>query len=120
MPHIVVEYSGNLWEKIQHRETLVGLHKVLGEYAELENIKSRSLVCENYLVGDGSEEYAFIHVNLRLLPGRTTQIKQKIGSEIVQFLREMYGDSCREFSCDFTVDIEDMDKDCYTKLKLSK
>ncbi|MGK0182452.1 MAG: hypothetical protein ACI9YB_001752, partial [Halioglobus sp.] len=36
-----------------------------------------------------------------------------------QSLREMYGESLREFSCDFTVDIEDMDKESYTKLNLN-
>ena len=120
MPHVLVEYSSNLSEKILHRDTLMGLHNLLGEYADIENIKSRSVVRENFLVGDGSEEYAFVHVNLRLLPGRPKEVKQKMGNQIVQFLREIYGDSFREYFCEFTVDIEDMDKECYTKLKLSK
>ncbi|MFT4554522.1 MAG: 5-carboxymethyl-2-hydroxymuconate isomerase [Chlamydiales bacterium] len=119
MPHILVEYSSNLREHVRHRESLMALHKVLSEHAEIENIKSRSIVRENCLVGDGSEGNAFVHVNLRLLPGRTTETKQKIGSDIVQSLREMYGESLREFSCDFTVDIEDMDKESYTKLNLN-
>jgi 5-carboxymethyl-2-hydroxymuconate isomerase len=71
MPHIILEYSSNVVEPDFSR-LFKECHELLtGKLpTEMKNCKSRAVKCVNYYVGDGNADNGFVHVTLKIMPGR--------------------------------------------------
>lgn len=95
MPHITIEISRNLADEVDC-DTLVGrLHQAVvstGVFSA-QAIRSRLCVLEHYRVGD-SPENAFVHVGMRIAPGRDEETKKRIidgvFGELCEFLQRSY------------------------------
>ena len=98
MPHIVVEYSGNLEAHLD----IAGLVRALHEAAagtgvfELAAIRTRASRRDIYRVADGDPENAFIAISGRIAP-RTDEIRHKVGETLfdaaVAFTAGLYAKS---------------------------
>lgn len=88
MPHLTLEYTANL-PGLDVRQALVALNAALMDSGHFEgpDIKSRALRLADHLVGDGTEAGAFAHVTLRLLSGRTSEVKTKLANRLLDVLR---------------------------------
>ncbi len=87
MPHIIIEHSSNVnAQKVS--AVMRPLHDILVEFlpTDLSTCKSRILSHEYYLVGDGDPKNGFIHVEVRILPGRTEEIIHTTAKHILAFL----------------------------------
>jgi len=110
MPHCVVEYA----EEIENKVDIKGLINKVYQGAlssglfEAHQIKTRALPYKHYLTADAKE--AFIHVTVSILCGRTASQKQQLSQLVMQQLQTV------ELSpITMTVDIRDLDRDCYAK-----
>jgi len=94
MPHITLEYSANLAPHLRPQELFPALHEKIVRLAgaALVNCKSRAIRLEDFRMGDGGAENAFVHLAIRILEGRTPEVKQAIGSECVELLRAHLGE----------------------------
>lgn len=75
MPHCIVEYAKDLETQIDLNELMTTTHFSVfssGIFEE-EDIKTRLIPYELYRTG--TNEKPFVHITLRILPGRTEQQK---------------------------------------------
>lgn len=87
MPHLILEYTSNLGNsEISH--TLIALHGVLLDsgYFEGTDIKSRAIPLDTFLVGHSGDSAAFAHVTLKLLSGRTPEVRHRLAQALLQSL----------------------------------
>jgi 5-carboxymethyl-2-hydroxymuconate isomerase len=88
MPHFVLEYSANL--ELDVAELLRKLRSTALETGifPLGGIRFRAIRCEDYLVGDGDPENAFVHLTLKLGHGRPLEVRKEAGEAIFRTLTE--------------------------------
>ena len=84
MPHIIIEHK-------THRD--VGpLTKALHEAAKslealpVGGLRTRDYPCDNALIGDGTADFEFCYVTVRLGAGRSDEVKQEIGDTLFAVL----------------------------------
>jgi 5-carboxymethyl-2-hydroxymuconate isomerase len=84
MPHLIIEYSRNLREAIGPDALMDALHAAAVATDEFPamSLRTRAIECQNYRVGDGHPENGFIHIVLRIRPGRERARKMEIGEAV--------------------------------------
>jgi 5-carboxymethyl-2-hydroxymuconate isomerase len=87
MPHIVLEYSKKLEQRIDFSRLLKKMHDVLGGMSdfELDRIKSRSIGYGTCFVGNDPER-TFVHVTLVFSQGRADSVRDSLGRHMLNLL----------------------------------
>ncbi|WP_296404502.1 5-carboxymethyl-2-hydroxymuconate Delta-isomerase [Psychrobacter sp.] len=92
MPHVIVQATPNVI--IKNRESLLKkLNNTLwqtGHFGSPEALKARMLDVENFLVGteDDQQTEGFVYVQLRLMPGRSQQIRNELSEKLLHCLQQ--------------------------------
>ncbi len=117
MPHLTLEISSNIIERPPPSELLTKLQQVLSDPGpfQIVDMKSRMVVHENYVVADGSEDKAFIHLQVAILSGRAAEVKKQASQRLLQCLKDSFASSLQQLNCSVTVEIRELDKECYSK-----
>ena len=117
MPQLTLDYSGNISQAIDHQEIFLRLHQVLNVIGsiQIENCKSRAIRREDYRIGNGDAQNAFVHLEVRFLEGRSVELKQAIGNGCLQVLETYFAITSEELSLQITVEIVDIVKTSYFK-----
>ena len=114
MPQIELEYSSNVPEvnfSDLFREIHLAVHEIAG--IRLQNCKSRARVAEQYFIGNGEVDNAFVHLQIRFIEGRTATTKQAVGEQCLSILKQCYGVSIAAMQ--ITVVVDDLLRDFYFK-----
>ncbi len=113
MPNLVLEYSNSVEERVNVQGLLEDLHKAAldSELFELASVKSRALRYHHWLIGEEGDSLDFIHVNFELLAGRTPEQKRALSRDLMAVLQEQ-----ASHIHSLTVNIRDMDVDCFCKV----
>ena len=120
MPHLYVEYTANLQgineaallEQLNHT---VCAHPTVTDEAD---VKTRiQALHSNYRIGLDNTGRAFVHAELRLMAGRTPEVKKALSDRIAQVLKAAIPTQAA-LDVQLSVDIVDMDKGAYFKGKL--
>ncbi len=115
MPHLTLEYTADLPRGVVSRQLFARLHHIVVEVtgADIENCKSRSIEHGNFLVGESSDGAGFVHLEVRILEGRTRDVKTELGRRLLGALR----DTCDSAGWDaqVTVEVRDISRDHYFK-----
>ena len=96
MPHVVVEYSANLEEQLDIRPLLKKIHDAVlaSGVFKVSAVRTRAERREVYVIADGDPDNAFIHVDVRMGPGRDAatrmSISQGVLDTIVAETREVF------------------------------
>jgi 5-carboxymethyl-2-hydroxymuconate isomerase len=115
MPHLTLEYTDNLLVDVDFGDLFARVHAVLAEAGiRIGNCKSRAVRLDTYRVGDG-EPVAFVHADLRLLEGRSPDVKRQIGERVLDILKERYDPQGSE-EIQITVETRDISRDAYFKI----
>lgn len=117
MPHLVLEYSNNLPEPLDHRALFAELHAALERFdaARPAEIKSRAIAHEHFRVGAGAPESVFVHLTVAILSGRELALRQQLSAELLAILRRAFARVWEERRCDVTVEIREMQRETYGK-----
>ena len=119
MPHLIVEYSHNL-AGFPEAQALTELNKAVTastEVADEADLKTRFTVASSFAVGTADEPRAFVHAQLRLLSGRTTEAKKDLSERIASVLRRLAPRPAGVL-VQLSVEIVDMDRGSYAKERL--
>ena len=120
MPHLIVEYSSNL-ESFPEAHALDALNATIiatGQVQHEQDLKSRTIRTEHFVIGsDPTALRGFVHAELRLLAGRTPEMKRDLSDRIGAVLRE-HTPKPDGMLVQLSVDIVDMDKASYFKAAL--
>lgn len=123
MPNLTLQYSGNL--DIDTHDLLLELHGVLFDSQLFEykhDIKSRAIQFDEFLIGDGLEKNAFIHLQVCVLNGRTTEQLQQLNEQLLQKIKDnqkfIHTDVTKEIH--LSVEVVEMNKEIYRKAVISR
>jgi 5-carboxymethyl-2-hydroxymuconate isomerase len=84
MPHIIVEYSSNLRESLNPDLFIQEVHNAAEKTGAFGSSTLRTRASERtcYRVGDGHPDNGFVHVVMRIRPGRGREEKLKLGESV--------------------------------------
>ncbi|GAB3015073.1 5-carboxymethyl-2-hydroxymuconate Delta-isomerase [Bowmanella dokdonensis] len=113
MPHCVVEYSKALETRVMPEAMMQSVFEgaVASGLFTPEAIKTRAIACDYYMVGDQVAD--FIHVQLRILSGRTDAQKAALAKAVLDRLTEL-----KLSHLSITAEVLDMHKESYAKVLL--
>ena len=116
MPHITLQHQDQNGRVYDFRRFFKQLHELLNRTAgiPLGHCKSRLLPIHDTLIGNGSEDQEFFHLEIRLLEGRSPDLKKRIGEGSLALLADMLGDD-RSGRVQISVELIDMQKNQYFK-----
>jgi 5-carboxymethyl-2-hydroxymuconate isomerase len=117
MPHLTLEYSANVRETTDLKPLFFRLHELLSEIAgiDVRNCKSRARLAEDFLVSEGSDRDAFVHLDVRFLQGRSADVKKDIGAKALGLLREWFAGSSSALALQITVEVREIERGTYFK-----
>ena len=100
MPHLVLEHSSNLIEKKTFSVLFEKCHTLLTETlpTERKSCVSRAMECDQYYVGEGNPNGAFIHVTLKVKAGRTADVLKRTGEAVLAVLKEHCAESSKQLA----------------------
>lgn len=92
MPHVIVQATPNVTIK-QPENLLKQLNSTLwetGHFGSPQAIKARFLDLETFLVGvdDDQQAEGFVYIQLRLMPGRSQQIRDDLADKLLTCLKD--------------------------------
>jgi 5-carboxymethyl-2-hydroxymuconate isomerase len=90
MPHFSIEYSANLDSRLDMGKTVEVVRKaaVGTGIFPLGGIRVRAIRCEHYAIADGSPDFGFLDMVLRLGEGRDLPTRKKAGEHIFRALSD--------------------------------
>ncbi len=122
MPHLIIEHSADISKKSvksleQEIQNLMKAHE--GNF-DADQCKCRSFAFGKYLVGRIDQSNAsFIHITLKALSGRSIEIRKSLSDKIATFTKQFFLDlKLPTTRCDISVDIVEMERDTYTKIRI--
>ena len=119
MPHVVLEYSANVIETVDHVALFRELHHAVLDLQAFpqSDIKSRAMRCSDFFMGDGNPQDAFVHLRFSLLAGRDISVRQRLVQTCVRVLTTYFAQSMAQLNCQVTVEVREMDRATYAKFK---
>jgi 5-carboxymethyl-2-hydroxymuconate isomerase len=117
MPHLILECSKDLAAIVDRHDVLLGLHQMMADTGlfKLEDIKSRLVEHETFVVGDGQSNSVFAHLDIRILSGRTEDVKTHLSEAALKVLERHLAKALGQWRCCITVEVSDMHRDSYGK-----
>jgi 5-carboxymethyl-2-hydroxymuconate isomerase len=85
MPHVVVEYSANIEDRVGIVDLVRGVHEAVlstGTF-EIGAIRTRAERRDMFRIADGDASHAFIHVDVRIGPGRDAATRKGLAQAIM-------------------------------------
>jgi 5-carboxymethyl-2-hydroxymuconate isomerase len=88
MPHFTLEYSANLDARVDMGTVVEVVRKAAAETGifPLGGIRVRAIRCEHYAIADGSAQFGFLAMLLRLGEGRDLATRKKAGEHVFKAL----------------------------------
>lgn len=119
MPHLYVEYSANLAGLPEQQMLTELVTSVCGHPSIVDefDVKGRIAATQQYVIGTGAGPRGFIHADLRLMSGRTPEVKKELSDRIGEVLRRLTPHP-EGMLVQVSVEITDMDRGSYHKSKL--
>ena len=90
MPHFTLEYSANLDARVDMGKVVEVVRKAAMETGvfPLGGIRVRAVRCEHYAIADGTPDFGFLDMVLRLGEGRDLATRKKAGEHIFRILSD--------------------------------
>lgn len=90
MPHAIIEYSANLENKLDLDGLIDQIHQacIATGVFPLTGMRTRGARRDNYKIADGNQDACFIHLQLKIGPGRPEDTKKKAMEDIFTALTD--------------------------------
>lgn len=120
MPQITVEYSETVAAAFDRRAFALALHPLAAELigSALSSFKTRFIVLNEVVIGDGAASHAMVHVDFRLLSGRSPELKRRLGNAVLDLTRA-HVQAVAGLTIQVTAEIRDLDRPHYHKTVVS-
>lgn len=117
MPHITLEYSANLEQRITVQDLCEHL-RVEAAWIDafpMPGIRVRALKAEHYSIADGNPEHAFIDISVRLRAGRPMDVKKDAASRLFNAAKAFLEPVLANSSLALSLEMRDIDPDLSPK-----
>ncbi len=117
MPHIILDYSANLEQRLD----IAGLCRVLRDAAAgtgvlpLAGLRVRATACTHVVIADGNPDHAFLDISLRLRAGRSPADKAHATARIFAAAESFCADLLANSSFMLSFEMRDIDPDLSPK-----
>lgn len=117
MPHIQIDYSPNLEDRLD----MAGLCRTLRDAAvetqilPLAGLRVRATACSHVVIADGNPDHAFLDISLRLRGGRTAEAKAQATNHIFAAAEAFCADVLASSSLMLSFEMRDIDPDLSPK-----
>ncbi|WP_251866020.1 5-carboxymethyl-2-hydroxymuconate Delta-isomerase [Achromobacter sp. Marseille-Q4962] len=117
MPHLTIEYSTGAFHPEDEASVLGQLNEAViatGAITKESDLKTRMIECRATRVGTQDLPRGFVYGQLRLLPGRSPEVRSELTQRIADVLRQ----ACRRpegVTMQLSVEIVEMEKSSYVK-----
>lgn len=95
MPHLIIEYTDNIKEEANIPALLKKVNKSLllhSDIIPIGGLRTRAIELKDYIVADGAEDDAFVHVTLKLGRGRTEEDKKKVCNDLFATVKDHFAE----------------------------
>lgn len=92
MPHFIAECTQNIKEEADLQGLFAKINQTLADTGifPLGGIRSRAIFLDTYQMADGKNDYAFVHMTLKIGTGRTEEQKQMAGEKLFAVITEHF------------------------------
>jgi len=124
MPHLIIEHSSNF-----SKNSITKLQRVLQDVMnscegnfDADQCKCRSFSFDEYFVGKNDQlNSSFIHVTLKALSGRTIDVRKSLAIKLMEYTKVFVDELSLKFErCDISIDIVEMERQTYQKVRIEK
>lgn len=118
MPHITVEYSSNLDQRISMRDVIEGIHAavVANPAFPIGGVRTRAIPQDLYVVADGNPDNGFIHVDMRIAPGRSPETRKQVAQAILDVIGNHTKEFMKQYGLGISVEVREIDQTASLKL----
>ncbi len=111
MPHIVIEYSANLRGRLDLPGFLAAVHGAALKTGvfPVGGIRTRAYAAEHYVIADGHPDNAFVHIGLRIGPGRDLDTRKRACEGIFAAARQHLAPLYETLPLGVSLDMQDID-----------
>ncbi|MDT6982790.1 5-carboxymethyl-2-hydroxymuconate Delta-isomerase [Streptomyces lusitanus] len=119
MPHLVLEYSGNVREPMDAAVLFGKLHTELAAVGgfRVQDFKSRAVRMDQYVIGDGTREQSFVNLDVRTFGGKSPDVRAAVSEAALAVLAAAFEATLRETDCDLSVQITELDRPSYARTR---
>jgi 5-carboxymethyl-2-hydroxymuconate isomerase len=112
MPQLILEFSSNIVEKNNLANLFQEFHSILEKIlpTDIDSCKSRSMECHNYYIGNGDPNNAFVHISLKIMPGRNLDTLKNVGDSMMAILKIYFASSLKELNLQITLEVMELQK----------
>jgi len=110
MPHLIIEYAASLGQDVDMQALTEAAFDGANATALFTPaaIKARAHPVEAYWTGGAKQP--FVHINVKLLPGRTNEQKKALSESVFDHVTALL-----KTDVSLSVEVNDLDADVYTK-----
>lgn len=111
MPRITFEYTDNLAIRDEIETFIKAAHEDLVRIIQTDLFTCRTVIQrhENYFIGDGDIKNAFIQLSIKMLPGRTDLVKNKLGTLLLDKINRQFSEKIQELNTQVRVYLTEVD-----------
>ncbi len=111
MPHIIIEVSANLRERVDLQAFVDRVHAAALETGVFPIGGARTRVAERafYKIADGDPENAFVHVVLRVGHGRDMETKKRVGETVFRTVCDALRPTFERTPLGISLEVEEID-----------
>ncbi len=123
MPHVIVEYTDNIKEEAQIGALLNKINQSLidsGGVFPIAGIRSRAIELKDYVVADGSEDDAFVHVALKIGGGRSEQELTAACDKLFEMIKDHFADLFAKRYLALSMEVEEFSRPTYKQNNIHK
>lgn len=113
MPHTIVEYS----DKIAGDGDIAGLLRKLaaklcdsGGVFPLGGVRVRAYPAHDYVIADGKDDYAFVHIVVKLAAGRPADFKTRFFNELFDIVKAHFAELIERRYLALSMYVEEVDE----------
>ena len=111
MPHITIEYSANVEKDVDVRGLVHAIHEVAlaSGVFEVAAVRTRAERRDVYEIADGDPDNAFIHVELKVAPGREVAVRQGVAKSVLDALAKLTEARAARSGLALSVEVHEID-----------
>lgn len=123
MPHTIIEHSFKISEP-KINSLLLKFNQNIAKNDggfDITQCKARAVFCQNFVVADGSSQQDFMHITIKIMQGRSLEIRKKLAENLLIVAKDFLRDFLKEnnFSKNtiaLSLDIAELEKEIYQKI----
>jgi len=117
MPHITLEYSANLEERIDMQALCVHLRTEASaiDALPMPGLRVRAIRCDHYSIADGDPKHGFIDISVRLRAGRSDAVKRDATERLFQAAKTFLEPVLATSSLALSLEMRDIDPELSPK-----